>query len=85
MNEVFTDTHSRQAQVKTGEPSGLARRSWLEPLAGVYASGGAAITNKRSAGVFADRGDLMTDRLRAVYVDTARDTLKFQGTASKNH
>ena len=33
---------------------------------GVYASGGAAITNKRSAGVYADRGALMTDRPRAV-------------------
>ena len=31
----------------------------------VYASGGAAITNERSAGVYADRGDLMTDRPRA--------------------
>ena len=46
--------------LKIGEPLGFARRSWLEPLAGVYASGGAALTSERSAGVYADRGDLDT-------------------------
>ena len=38
---VFPDTQFPQAQVKTGEPLGFARRSWLEPLAGVYANGDA--------------------------------------------
>ena len=56
MTEVFPDTHSQQAQGKTGEPSGFARRSCLESLAGVYASDGAIIINERSVGVYADRG-----------------------------
>jgi hypothetical protein len=44
----------QQAQVKTGEPLSFARRSWLEPLAGVFASGGAATTNEPLAFVFAN-------------------------------
>jgi hypothetical protein len=45
---------TNQAQVKTGEPLSFARRSWLEPLAGVFASGGAATTNEPLAFVFAN-------------------------------
>ena len=47
---------TQQAQAKLCEPLGLARTAWLESLAGVFASDGGAITNERSASVFADRG-----------------------------
>ena len=53
-----------QAQVKTGEPLGFARRSWLEPLAGVFASGGAATTNEPLAFVFAN-GDACCEPVNA--------------------
>ena len=44
----------QQAQAKLCEPLGFARTAWLEPLAGVYASGGAATTNEPLAFVFAN-------------------------------
>ena len=52
--KVFQEKQSQQAQAKLCEPLGLARTAWLEPLAGVYASGGAATTNEPLAFVFAN-------------------------------
>ena len=63
---MLPDAQSQQAQAKVGEPLGFARRPWLESLAGVFASDGAAPPNERSAGVFADRGLLRLTRFRII-------------------
>ena len=61
---------SQQAQAKIGEPLGFARWSWFEPMAGVFAIGGVALTNERSAGVYDSGGaPLTSERSAGVFAD----------------